>query len=242
MKVPSLPMANRPATPLATLLPFVVVAILSSAIAFGWEARQARPTGDALADGIAALDSNNYATAHRVFQTLADRNDPAAELWLAHLYQDGLGVAPNAQQAVTLLTKAADAGSAPAATQLGKLYLQGDGVLQDATAAKQWLSRAAQQGDAIGQRELGLLYQQGFGTAKDPRKAYVWLDIAARGGDAQALRWRDRVLATLTPTDAAQAAVEAADQQRLLTANARSGHAPDTKDNAGTPSVAVRHS
>jgi TPR repeat protein len=232
MKIPNSWTTNR----LTALLPVAVMAILGCVIAFGWEARQARPSAGALAAGIAALDANDYAAAHRVFQTLADKNEPAAELWLAHLYQDGLGVAPNAQQAATLLTKAANAGSAPAAERLGKLYLDGDGVLQDPVAAKQWLSRAAQQGDAVAQRELGRLYAQGLGTAKDPRKAYVWLDIAARNGDAQASQWRDKVLATLTPADAAHAAADAAEQLRLLTADARGGApaAKTARDSAGT--------
>jgi TPR repeat protein len=217
------------------LLPVVVLAILSSAIAFGWQGRSTQPSGSTLAEGVAALDANDYATAHRVFQARADKNDPTAELWLAHLYQDGLGVAPNTQQAMTLLTKAADAGSARAAAQLGKLYLDGNGVLQDAGAAKQWLSRAAQHGDAAAQRELGLMYAQGLGTAKDPRQAYVWLNIAARDGDAQAAQWRDRVLAGLTPAEVEQAAGEAAAQERLLTAESPGGPAPSAKQIAGTP-------
>jgi TPR repeat protein len=231
MKLPSFPTTGTTATALAALLPFVVVAMLAGASAVVWKSIPARSDPGSLTAGIAALDANDYATARRVFQTLADKNDPAAELWLAHLYQDGLGVAPNAAQAVTLLTKAADAGSARAAGQLGTLYLHGDGVLQDAGAAQRWLSLAAQHGDAVAQRELGLLYAQGLGTAKDPQKAYVWLNIAARDGDAQAALQRDRVLASLAPTEAAQATAAATDQQRLLTAEAQSGgHDPATQD------------
>jgi TPR repeat protein len=242
MKIPSFPTTIRSGKPLTMLLPVAVLAILSSAIAFGWQDRQTQPSGSTLAEGIAALDANDYAKAHRVFQALADKNNPAAELWLAHLYQDGLGVAPNTQQAVTLLTKAADAGSARAAAQLGKLYLDGHGVLQDTGAAKQWLSRAAEHGDAAAQRELGLIYAQGLGTAKDPRQAYVWLNIAARDGDAQAAQWRDRVLAALTPAEAARASGEAAAQERLLTADAQSGHAPPAEQVAGATPPQTRPS
>ena len=223
-----------PTAKLVTLLSWVVLVLFGAAVAFGWQALPARPGGAGLADGIAALHASDYATAHRVFQALADKSDPAGEIWLAHLYQEGLGVTPDAPQAVTLLTKAADAGSAEAAGRLGKLYLDGDGVLQDVGAAQTWLSRAAQEGDAAAQRELGLLYEHGLGTAKDPRKAYVWLDIAARNGDARARLERDRVLATLTPDDAAHAAAEAAQTLRPLTADARSGHVPAAKDDANT--------
>jgi TPR repeat protein len=243
MKLPSLPTTGTMATPLAALLPIVFVAMIAGASAFIWKSAPARSDPGSLTAGIAALDANDYATARRVFQTLADKNDPAAELWLAHLYQDGLGVAPNAAQAVTLLTKAADAGSARAAGQLGTLYLHGDGVLQDAGAAQRWLSLAAQHGDTVAQRELGLLYAQGLGTAKDRQKAYVWLAIAARDGDAQAAQQRDRVLATLAPPDAAHATAAAADQQRLLTAEAQSGgHAPTAQDVARAGSPAVQRS
>src|SRR6266446_3045837 len=163
---------------LATLLSWALLVAFGAAIAFGWQAMPVRSGGGALADGIAALHVSDYATARRVFEGLADKNDPAGEIWLAHLYQEGLGIAPDARQAVTLLTKAADAGSAEAAGRLGKLYLDGDGVLQDVGAAQSWLTHAAQAGDVAAQRELGLLYENGLGTAKDSRKAYVWLDIA----------------------------------------------------------------
>jgi TPR repeat protein len=237
MKVTNFP----PAAWSPTLLPWVVLVAVGAAFAFGWQTLPARSSAGGLVDGIAALHADDYANARRVFQALADKNDPAGEIWLAHLYQEGLGVAPDATQAVALLTKAAEAGSAGAAGRLGTLYLDGDGVLQDIGKAQSWLTRAAQQGDVAAQRELGLLYQNGLGTAKDPQKAYVWLDIAARGGDAQARLWRDRVLATLTPDEAAHAATEAVDTLRLLTADARSVR----KDDAATappPAAPVRHS
>jgi TPR repeat protein len=223
MKITRIPLNTR----WPMLLSWAVLIAFGAALAFGWQAVPARSGGGALADGIAALHARDYATARRVFQELTDKSDPAGELWLAHLYQEGLGVAPDAQQAVTLLTKAADAGSAEAAGRLGKLYFDGDGVLQDVGAARAWLTRAAQSGDAAAQRELGLFYENGLGAAKDPLKAYVWLDIAARNGDAQARLARDRVLATLTPDEAARAAAEAAD---MLTADARSSRGPVAKD------------
>jgi TPR repeat protein len=241
MKITRIP----PAAGLVTPLSWVVLIAFGAALVFGWQAFPARPAGTALADGIAALHASDYATARRVFQTLADKNDPAGEIWLAHLYQEGLGIAPDARQAVTLLTKAADAGSAEAAGRLGKLYLDGDGVLQDVGAAQSWLTHAAQAGDVAAQRELGLLYENGLGTAKDPRKAYVWLDIAARNGDAQARLSRDRVLATLTPDEAARAAAEAAATLRPRTANAPSARGPAAQHDANTASQApapVTHS
>jgi len=229
----------------ATLLTWVALVVaVGAALAFHVPAVPARPGGGGLGDGIAALHAGDYPAARRIFQALADRSDPAGELWLAHLYREGLGVAPDAQQAAALLTKAADAGSAVAAGALGKLYLDGDGVLQDAGAAQTWLRRAAQHGDAAAQRELGLLYERGLGTAKDPRTAYVWLDIAARNGDAAARQGRDRVLVTLPPDEAAHAAAEAAETLRQVTAEAGSGGGAGakegaTKDGADTAPPAV---
>jgi len=203
----------------------------------------ARPGGD-LARGIAALQAGDYATAHTAFEELANKNDPAGEMWLAHLYEDGLGVRPDAQTAVKLLTKAAEAGSAAAATQLGTLYLNGNGVLQDLGAAQTWFSRAAHQGDAAAQREFGLLYARGLGTPKDPRKAYIWLDIATRNGDAQAQVWRDRVLASLTPEELTQATAEAAKTLRTLTADNQADQTPTQADGktSAQPTAPVAHS
>ncbi|HEX3498663.1 MAG TPA: tetratricopeptide repeat protein [Stellaceae bacterium] len=236
MKIMRFPAVTRS----ATVLSWIILIAFGAALAFVLQAFPTRPArAAALADGIAALQTNDYATARRVFQALTDKNDPAGEVWLAHLYQEGLGVAPDAQQAVTLLTKAADAGSAEAAGRLGKVYLDGDGVLQDVGAARSWLTRAAQAGDAAAQRELGLLYANGLGAPKDPQKAYLWLDIAARNGDPQARLWRDRVLTTLTPDDAARAAAEAAATLRPLTADARNRGAAGTQDVADTAPHAI---
>jgi TPR repeat protein len=223
----------------AALLPWAMLVGFGAALGFGWLSLPARQPPSGLAQGVSALQANDYRTARQVFETLADKNDQAGEIWLAHLYQRGLGVPADPQKAVTLLTKAADAGSAEAAGRLGKLYLDGDGVLQNVDAAQSWLSRAAHEGNAAAQRNLGLLYERGLGVVKDPGKAYVWLAIAARNGDAQALAARDHVLATLSAADATHATAEAAQTLKVLTADIKAGPAPDAKPEAKPASPAT---
>ncbi|MBV8652186.1 MAG: sel1 repeat family protein [Alphaproteobacteria bacterium] len=223
---------------MAALLPWAMLVGFGGAIGLGWLTVPARQPVSGLAQGIAALHANDYKAARQVFETLAEKNDQAGEIWLAHIYRQGLGVPTDAQKAVTLLTKAADAGSAEAAARLGKIYLDGDGVLQDVGQAQSWLSRAAHEGNAAAQRDLGLLYERGLGVQKEPTKAYVWLAIAARNGDAQALDARDRVLASLSQADATRATAEAAQTLKVLAADEKPAAAPAPAAKDAAPSTA----
>src|SRR5262249_46957511 len=65
-----------------TLLSWVALIVAGAAMASGWLAVPARH-GSGLADGVAALRASDYAMARHVFEGLADKNDPAGELWLA---------------------------------------------------------------------------------------------------------------------------------------------------------------
>lgn len=128
-----------------------------------------------------------------------------ATYWLGHMYEQGLGTAPDAKEAAKLWTEAAQAGSVQAERALGLLYLQGEGLFQDFAEARKWLEAAAHHGDATAQRELGTVYAEGLGVTKDPIWAYVWYDFAARGYDREAAKLRGELLKTTSSSDIEEA-------------------------------------
>ena len=85
-------------------------------------------------------------------------------------------------EALPLLTKEADAGSADAQARLAEMYLDGRGVEKDATLGLSFLTRAASGGNADAASRLGLLYEQGTGVSRDLREAMRWHSRAASHG------------------------------------------------------------
>jgi len=77
------------------------------------------------AAGIKALDSRDYATAVREFQTGVDRGDADAEFSLGLMYARGLGVEKDIAEAWRLFQLAAAQGNAQAQFRLGVRSAEG---------------------------------------------------------------------------------------------------------------------
>ena len=74
-------------------------------------------------------------------------------------------------EAVTLYSKACDAGSADGCGNLGSMYLNGWGVTEDDSQALMLFSRACDTGSADGCSSIGNVYLKGYGVQKDKGKA-----------------------------------------------------------------------
>lgn len=116
-------------------------------LAFGLAVVTATPAGaESYGDGLAAYDAGNYGETARIWGELAEEGDVMAQLGLAGLYRQGLGVARDAAEAARLYRAAARQGSDDAQLNLGRMYLSGEGVERDPVQAYAWLSLAAEQG------------------------------------------------------------------------------------------------
>ena len=82
-----------------------------------------------------ALQAGQYTTAFQAFQALAREGDAASQFQLSLLYRSGRGVAPNAQQALQWLQRAAQGRNAEALSNLGGEYARGQSVRQDKVKA-----------------------------------------------------------------------------------------------------------
>ena len=81
--------------------------------------------------GDGALGQGDYAKALEYYRAGAAKALAAAQHNLAHMYQEGKGVAVNYEEAFKLYEKAAEQGAAPSQVNLGLMYYHGQGVAQD---------------------------------------------------------------------------------------------------------------
>lgn len=72
------------------------------------------------------------------------------------MYQNGLGVERNVEQALVWYEKAVESGNIPAANNIGALYCEG-GLRHDLNMAEKWFRWGAERGDAVAQQNLARL-------------------------------------------------------------------------------------
>lgn len=100
------------------------------------------------AEGLEAYDAGDYETVIEAWQPLAAAGHLDAQVSLADLYLNGLGVAADPAAAALWYRRAAEAGDPVAQLNLGDLYARGLGVLRDPVEAVVWFDLAARQGKA----------------------------------------------------------------------------------------------
>lgn len=110
--------------------------------------------------------------------------DAALELGL--LAYNGVAIPQDYQRAVSLLTIAANLGSAQAAGMLGDIYNNGLLGTVDYDHAAQWYAKGAVLGWPAAMNQLAYLYEKGRGVPKDPATAMLWYKQAALSGNAAA--------------------------------------------------------
>ncbi len=138
---------------------------------------------------IKAYRQGDYATAYKLWLSLANKGNNAAQYNIGLLYQHGLGVPRQVSEAVKWYTKAAHGGDADAQATLGDMILEGHWGTGKQTSAVKWYRLAANQGQRKAQRQLGILLSQGTGVKRDTAEAAEWLQAASDQGDAEAARW-----------------------------------------------------
>lgn len=155
--------------------------------------------------GMTAHDREDYATALREWQPLAEQGNALAQYHVGMLYHKGRGVPQDDRQARKWYAKAAAQGQPKAQFSLGTLYFNGEGGSKDYQQALRWIRLAANQGEALAQTKLAIMYDDGNGLPKDKVQAYKWLSLAATNGDKPAPMLRDLLAKEMTPAQIAEA-------------------------------------
>ena len=139
-----------------------------------------------LAEGVAAYNRSDYATALREFKPLAAQGHAGAQANLGVMVGNGQGTVQDYQEAMKWFHLAAEQGDVGAQTNLALMYKNGQGTGQDFAQALHWYRLAASQGDAIGETGLAVMMERGQGTAKNLQEALFWYQRAADHGSTLA--------------------------------------------------------
>lgn len=133
-------------------------------------------------DGSDAIERQDYATAFRLLQPLAEQGDDFAQYNVGYMFAHGLGVARNDEKAAYWYRKAAEQGDPDAQVNYGRALEAGIGVEVDHEEAMKWYLRSANQGSAMAQHNIGSMYFNGHGVDKDLRATLDWYSKAAEQG------------------------------------------------------------
>ncbi len=97
-----------------------------------------------------AYDRANFSTSLKVWLPLAETGDPEAQNYVGEIFERGLGILPDYEQAAFWFKKAADQNDARAQINIGNLYEKGLGVPRDLKKALNYYRRAAGlEGDSL---------------------------------------------------------------------------------------------
>ena len=97
-------------------------------------------------DGMIAYTAGQYDVALETWKDIANSGHSRAQFNLAYMYEFGIAVTTNNEEAVRWYQLSAEQGYARAQNFLGWMYEMGKGVPQNRTEALKWLRKAADQG------------------------------------------------------------------------------------------------
>ncbi|QDU33699.1 Putative beta-lactamase HcpC precursor [Poriferisphaera corsica] len=126
------------------------------------------------------LKPAQYEKARQWYEIAAKGGSHEALNQLGRIYQHGLGVEKDLQQALGIYQMAMKKGVPIAMVNVGWFYENGVVVEKDVRRAMTLYKKAAHTGSADGMMSLGKLYYKGIGVARDQKKAYEYIRQAAR--------------------------------------------------------------
>ncbi|MDK9713411.1 MAG: sel1 repeat family protein [Sulfuritalea sp.] len=116
------------------------------------------------------------------FEQAAIQGNAYAETRLGDLYEQGLGIPPNAKLAFDWRIKAALRGEVPAQVKVGRMYQEGIGVDKNSDLAAHWFRRAAAEGSTEAHYLLDRINRYGSDAEVENAAARTWFEKAARQG------------------------------------------------------------
>ncbi|MGE4219715.1 MAG: tetratricopeptide repeat protein [Alphaproteobacteria bacterium] len=163
--------------------------------------------------------AKRYEEARPRLLALAAAGDTRSYLTLGMLYEQGLGVPKDLQNAAAWYLRAAQSGDPSAMYNLAVLYHFGGGVAKDLIEAAYWYRAAAERGHQSAQNRLATMSLQGEGVRADPVEALMWMTLAGNDlrGTGKTLHQakRDAMAAAMTPAQVAAADAKVRDWRPL---------------------------
>ena len=118
--------------------------------------------------------------------TSANHGDVLSQTIVGYIYENGIGMDRNTEEAVKWYRKAADQGYAAAQMELATCYSLGLGLPKNNTESIRLTRLAADQNYAPAQNQLGYNYSYGHGVKMDKNEGAKWYRKAAEQGDVGA--------------------------------------------------------
>ncbi|MFM7008035.1 MAG: tetratricopeptide repeat protein [Betaproteobacteria bacterium] len=137
---------------------------------------------DVFSDAQAAYQTGYYSKAADLFLAEAKLGRAAAQVFIGHMFDHGLGMRQDYGQAMTWYRRAADQGNPNAQFAIGVLYRKGLGVQADDKQAVNWYRKAAHQGHSAAENNLAYMLQMGQGIDQDVEQAAALYHRAAIKG------------------------------------------------------------
>lgn len=133
---------------------------------------------DLYEDAVEAAFNGEYQRAALLFEMLAEKGDPKAQVMLGAMYHSGRGVKKDSLTGAMWFLLAAAQGSPVAQGELGRFYMLGEGVPQNFKIGLRYLLQAAEGGFPPAMGYLGVAYAKGWGTPINYLKAYMWTNLS----------------------------------------------------------------
>ncbi len=134
--------------------------------------------------GFSAYLDGDYSTAFHEFKPLAEEGNSSASFYVGWMYQNGIGVQQDDQEAQIYFTLARlFGGEASLNFNFAVQYSHGWGVPQDYKEAAKWYKLSAEKGSSGAQNNLGRMYQNGEGVPQNDMEGVKWLKLSAEQGD-----------------------------------------------------------
>ena len=118
----------------------------------------------------------NQEEANKWIEKAADKGNTEAMVYLASMYDKGVGVVQSDKLAFAWVEKSAQANNLIGQRLLGGKYYHGTGVEQDHQQARYWFEKAAKQGDVVACKSLYDMLKE-----DNLNEAVVWLEKGAEG-------------------------------------------------------------
>ncbi len=179
--------------------PIISAAAVALVVALG------QPAQASLKGGVEAFMDGDYEQVVLEFKKVLKkkRQPDKAQLIMAHMYLEGLGVEINYSRAYQYLLPSAKKDNAWAQTEIAKLLFAGNGPMQSYQQANEYFLKAAMQGYLEAQLALAHAYLNGLGVAADNVLGYAWLNLAASGSNGptrdDAISLRELTATEMTP-------------------------------------------
>ena len=117
--------------------------------------------------GLKAADVNNMPLAFKEFLAAAKAGHVFAQFNVGLMYEQGLGINKNVEEAFFWYNKSAMQGNSFAQFNLGVCFENGIGTNVDFDKANAWYRKASVQGDGLAVGNLGMLYIRGDGVKEN---------------------------------------------------------------------------